>query len=53
MPESERADPGEREPVRDPGDGVTVEEGVNDPLPPAEEAEPGGDTGGDEPQEAA
>jgi hypothetical protein len=27
----------EREPVREPGDGVTVEEGVNDPLPPAEE----------------
>jgi hypothetical protein len=27
----------EREPVREPGDGVTVEEGVNDPLPPADE----------------
>jgi hypothetical protein len=27
----------EREPVREPGDGVTVEEGVNDPLPPVEE----------------
>ena len=34
----------EREPVREPGDGVTVEEGVNDPLPPPEEAEP--DDGG-------
>jgi hypothetical protein len=27
----------EREPVREPGDGVTVEEGVNDPIPPADE----------------
>jgi hypothetical protein len=33
---------GEREPVREPGDGVTVEEGVNDPLPPAEEVDDGG-----------
>ena len=32
----------EREPVSEPGDGVTVEEGVNDPLPPAEDAEPDG-----------
>jgi hypothetical protein len=30
----------EREPVREPGDGVTVEDGVDDPLPPAEEIEP-------------
>jgi hypothetical protein len=29
----------EREPVREPGDGMTVEEGVNDPLPPAEEVD--------------
>jgi hypothetical protein len=27
----------EREPVREPGEGVTVQEGVNDPLPPADE----------------
>jgi hypothetical protein len=27
----------EREPAHEPGDGVTVEEGVNDPLPPADE----------------
>jgi hypothetical protein len=32
----------EREPVREPGDGVTVEEGVNDPLPPAEEVDDSG-----------
>ena len=30
----------EREPASEPGDGVTVETGVNDPMPPAEEAEP-------------
>jgi hypothetical protein len=30
----------EREPVQEPGDGVTVEEGVNDPMPPADEIDP-------------
>jgi hypothetical protein len=30
----------EREPIHEPGDGVTVEEGVNDPLPPADEIDP-------------
>jgi hypothetical protein len=30
----------EREPAREPGEGVTVEEGVNDPLPPADEIDP-------------
>jgi hypothetical protein len=33
----------EREPVQEPGDGVTVEEGVNDPLPPADEIDPDDD----------
>jgi hypothetical protein len=38
----------EREPVQEPGDGVTVEEGVNDPLPPADQIDPHEDAKTDE-----
>jgi hypothetical protein len=41
----------EREPVREPGDGVTVEEGVNDPLPPAEDVEPDRGDDADRPED--
>jgi hypothetical protein len=38
----------EREPVQEPGDGVTVVEGVNDPLPPADQIDPDEDAQTDE-----